>query len=88
MTDLAHGDAPPEAPGSAPENWVPVERRFLGFDKATIVPTVVILIFVLALGTWLPNITSSSPTTTRRRRVTCSTSARGSRSHRSPAGTS
>ena len=56
MTDVAHEDAPPGAPENAPENWVPVERRFLGFDKATIVPTVVILIFVLALGTWLPNI--------------------------------
>jgi len=50
-------DSRQEAPPSeGPENWVPVERRFLGFDKATIVPTVVILIFVLALGTWLPNI--------------------------------
>lgn len=56
MTDVAHESAPPGAPDNAPENWVPVERRFLGFDKATIVPTVVILIFVLALGTWLPNI--------------------------------
>lgn len=52
MASTGSDDAPP----GAPENWVPVERRFLGFDKATIAPTVIILIFVLALGTWLPNI--------------------------------
>lgn len=56
MADVADGNPPPGAHEDAPENWVPVERRFLGFDKATIVPTVVILVFVLALGTWLPNI--------------------------------
>jgi len=56
MTDAAPGSAPPGVAEHAPENWVPVERRFLGFDKATIVPSVVILVFVLALGTWLPNI--------------------------------
>lgn len=56
MTDVTPPETPLGAPESPPENWVPVERRFLGFDKATIVPTVVILIFVLALGTWLPNI--------------------------------
>jgi hypothetical protein len=56
MTDTAGGNAPPGAPDDTPVDWVPVERRFLGFDKATIVPTILILILVLALGTWLPNI--------------------------------
>jgi hypothetical protein len=56
MTDDARGSTPSGLAEGAPENWVPVERRFLGFDKATVLPTVVILIFVLALGTWLPNI--------------------------------
>lgn len=39
-----------------PENWVPVERRFLGLDKATIVPTLIVVAIFLLIGTGVPRI--------------------------------
>ena len=39
-----------------PDDWVPVERRVLGIDKRTILPSLAVLVFVLVLGVVLPNI--------------------------------
>lgn len=58
MTTVVEPDAP--AP-SAPEDWVPVERRFLGLDKRTILPAIGILALVVLFASVLPAVNDAVP---------------------------
>ncbi|WFR73059.1 hypothetical protein P9209_04365 [Prescottella defluvii] len=44
---------------------MPVDRRWLGLDRRTIAPALVVLALALLMGTVLPWINESTPTTTR-----------------------
>ena len=41
-------------PPTAPEGWVPVERRFLGLDRTTIAPAVAVLVLLIVCVWALP----------------------------------
>ncbi|CAM2988975.1 DUF4245 domain-containing protein [Prescottella defluvii] len=43
------------------DRWVPVDRRWLGLDRRTILPTLVVLAFVLVMSVILPAIDGATP---------------------------
>ena len=47
--------------GTAPEGWVPVERRWLGLDRRSIVPAVVVVALVVLMSIVLPAINAATP---------------------------
>lgn len=49
------------AGGTVPEGWVPVERRWLGVDRRTIVPALSALVLALLLAVVLPAVNSAVP---------------------------
>lgn len=54
--DQAGAGPPPAAPR---EGFVPVERRFLGLDKRTILPAIAVLLLAMVFGGVLPAINSA-----------------------------
>lgn len=55
------GDAPAPVSGEPvpPERWVPVDRRFLGLDRRTILPGILALLLVMVFGGVLPVINNA-----------------------------
>jgi hypothetical protein len=51
----------PERPFDPGDRWVPVDRRFLGLDRATLVPAVVVVALAGLMGLALPAINSAVP---------------------------
>jgi hypothetical protein len=44
-----------------PDDWVPVERRWLGLDRSTILPTLIVLGFALLMGSVIPAVNRAIP---------------------------
>lgn len=47
-----------------PDDWIPVEHRWIGLDRRTIAPAVAVIITPLVYRWALPAIDDASPTTT------------------------
>lgn len=56
MTHVQPSSAPPYDPG---DRWVPVDRRLLGLDRATLLPAVVVLAVALLMGVVIPTVNSA-----------------------------
>lgn len=51
---MTQGVSPPTDQFDPGDRWVPVDRRWLGLDRATLLPAVVVLAFAFVLATVLP----------------------------------
>ncbi len=48
----------------APEEWVPVDQRWLGLDRRTIAPALVLLVWAVLMGAVVPAVAESIPAKT------------------------
>jgi hypothetical protein len=59
--DSSESRTPPDPAPAAPPGWVPVERRWLGLDRRTVVPALVVLAFALVCHLGLPLLNAALP---------------------------
>jgi hypothetical protein len=56
---MTQGVSPPTNQFDPGDRWVPVDRRWLGLDRATLLPAVVVLAFAFVLAAVLPAVNSA-----------------------------